>query len=534
MDSVQLSQPTVEPSTIVQTAPGEPGKSASNTGFSQIFVDQKNGQPPKAKLTAEQGGNITGDASKPFDASEIHEVSELDTSETAEARPVAALVEQGNDVSYSVRDLITSEENAETFVQPPTAEKTAVTAISEKTPVQPKTATAIDKPNAPETTEQEGIATLPINNTVLPIANAAPETLMQAENTPQSSGLHQLSAIAPSQRKAQVEIAALETTPQKKENSQTTAAPATSPVARGIDLLNQQLGKAADKIPPVEVDADQATQQPTAVALNSHNTAQKMAVTPTAEPNAAAVKEALAQEQKKEAADDADQLKGKAETKVEIAAKAAQPKDIASLAINTETKPNTLQIEPLYPRSGSATGGLESLNSFNHVAGSFSANSATAHTGLATAPQTLNIRDKGWETGFSQNIQWMATKDIKSAQIRISPAELGPIQIDLTMDKDQLNLQLNAHHAITRDTIEAAIPRLRAELGNSGFQQVNVDVGGQSGTAEQNARQSGNSDGTGASHNANGASEEVDITDHPDAAAAQQSRSAMRLLDTFA
>ena len=105
--------------------------------------------------------------------------------------------------------------------------------------------------------------------------------------------------------------------------------------------------------------------------------------------------------------------------------------------------------------------------------------SAPAHAGqpLAsqTAPQPLNITEKGWEKAFGQNIHWMSANNIKSAQIRISPAELGPVQIDLTMHKDQLSLQINATHQITRDTLEAALPRLRSELSEQGF--ANADIG---------------------------------------------------------
>lgn len=104
-----------------------------------------------------------------------------------------------------------------------------------------------------------------------------------------------------------------------------------------------------------------------------------------------------------------------------------------------------------------------------------------------TAPQALNITEKGWEKAFGQNIHWMSANNIKSAQIRISPAELGPVQIDLTMHKDQLSLQINATHQITRDTLEAALPRLRSELSEQGF--ANADIGMSDQGRDQNSGQ---------------------------------------------
>ncbi len=119
--------------------------------------------------------------------------------------------------------------------------------------------------------------------------------------------------------------------------------------------------------------------------------------------------------------------------------------------------------------------------------------SAPAHAGqpLAsqTAPQPLNITEKGWEKAFGQNIHWMSANNIKAAQIRISPAELGPVQIDLTMHKDQLSLQINATHQIARDALEAALPRLRSELSQQGF--ANTDIGMSDQGRDQNGGQQG-------------------------------------------
>jgi flagellar hook-length control protein FliK len=106
-----------------------------------------------------------------------------------------------------------------------------------------------------------------------------------------------------------------------------------------------------------------------------------------------------------------------------------------------------------------------------------------------TSPHALNFREKGWETSFGQNIMWMANKDIKSAQIKIRPAELGPVQIDLSMDKNQLSLQVHANNQIARDTLEAALPRLRAELANNGFADADISFADQ-GKGQQNGSDS--------------------------------------------
>jgi flagellar hook-length control protein FliK len=44
------------------------------------------------------------------------------------------------------------------------------------------------------------------------------------------------------------------------------------------------------------------------------------------------------------------------------------------------------------------------------------------------------------------------------------------------MEQDKLNLQVSAQNGVTRETLEAAIPRLRDLLDEGSYSSVNVDV----------------------------------------------------------
>lgn len=110
---------------------------------------------------------------------------------------------------------------------------------------------------------------------------------------------------------------------------------------------------------------------------------------------------------------------------------------------------------------------------------------------VQTSPlPAMNMDRPGWEQSFANNVSWMNSEKVQTANIRISPAELGPIEIKMTVKQDQLTLNINAHHALTRETLENAMPRLREVLANNGFNSVNVDVSGQQtngGNAENSA-----------------------------------------------
>ncbi|MGV6815820.1 MAG: flagellar hook-length control protein FliK [Thiotrichales bacterium] len=546
MDNVQLSQPAAEPAAAIQPALGNAGEKAATSGFSQIFIDQKGNQLPKAQLKSEQpaqAGKQSDQSSAGIPAEEIHEVAELDSLEKTAATPGTSLAEDNETEIHSVEELIAQEKGQEVFLKTPA---TQAVALTESAPAAKKVATNEDIETA-EAAAQQGITSLPINDTALqaatPAATGAQAAAPVSVATQQESidnPLAESNATTPKQ----VDMAVLNTTPQL--NNGASPSNPSSTVARGIDLVAKQLGDGAEGIAPEEAVmapakksvVAQAQSQPAPgpvviPATTAQTGAEQAPAVTTAQANAAALKEAALAEKQNESPVAAVAAKTKTETKSEAVAKPSQPKDLASLLVSTEQKASPLQIEPLYPRRSGDTPAMPALTAAHHPASSFAANSATANSSLTLTPQTLNIRDRGWENGFSQNIQWMASKDIKSAQIRISPAELGPIQVELTMNKDQLSLQLHAHHAITRDTLEAAIPRLRAELGNSGFQQVNVDVGGQNGANDQQAQQS-DGEGSGTSQGFNTEPQESEPANSSASAQEHQAGLSLRLLDTFA
>ena len=69
---------------------------------------------------------------------------------------------------------------------------------------------------------------------------------------------------------------------------------------------------------------------------------------------------------------------------------------------------------------------------------------------------------------------------LQGAQIKLNPAQLGPMEVRIQMQHDQASIQFTSAHAVVRDALEAALPRLRDMFESAGVQLVNVDVSGQS------------------------------------------------------
>lgn len=100
---------------------------------------------------------------------------------------------------------------------------------------------------------------------------------------------------------------------------------------------------------------------------------------------------------------------------------------------------------------------------------------STSATGLQQVSIEVPVQHQQWQRAFAERVVWSVGNN-QSVQVRVNPAELGPIDIQLNVTKDQTNITFNATHLTTRDSIEAALPRLREMLASEGLNLGDVDV----------------------------------------------------------
>jgi len=87
------------------------------------------------------------------------------------------------------------------------------------------------------------------------------------------------------------------------------------------------------------------------------------------------------------------------------------------------------------------------------------------------------VGDPQWGQALAQRIVWMVGQDKQVAELRLNPANLGPLEVKLTLHHDQASVSLLASTGAVRDALEQALPRLRDMLGQQDIQLVQVDVG---------------------------------------------------------
>ena len=95
---------------------------------------------------------------------------------------------------------------------------------------------------------------------------------------------------------------------------------------------------------------------------------------------------------------------------------------------------------------------------------------------LLSMPVPQSIADSAWGSAIGERLVWMAKGDHQVAQLKITPPNLGVIEVRLNINHDQASVSFVSHHALVRDAIESAMPRLREMLAEQALDLVQTDV----------------------------------------------------------
>lgn len=103
-----------------------------------------------------------------------------------------------------------------------------------------------------------------------------------------------------------------------------------------------------------------------------------------------------------------------------------------------------------------------------------------------TAPPAASIvdierplHDPAWRAEAATRIASLVTRGVEHAQLRVTPPELGPVEVRIEVRGGEATLAIVATHAPTRDALEQALPLLRDLLAQQGLSlgQANVHDG---------------------------------------------------------
>lgn len=95
--------------------------------------------------------------------------------------------------------------------------------------------------------------------------------------------------------------------------------------------------------------------------------------------------------------------------------------------------------------------------------------------------------DDGFDQAVGARLGWLADQKIGHAHIRLSPDDMGPVDVRLQLNGDKVHASFSSPHVDVRQALESSLPRLRELLGEQGFQLAHADVGQQAPGGDGNA-----------------------------------------------
>jgi flagellar hook-length control protein FliK len=86
------------------------------------------------------------------------------------------------------------------------------------------------------------------------------------------------------------------------------------------------------------------------------------------------------------------------------------------------------------------------------------------------------VRDPRWTDDFATRVSLMVRGGESTASLQLTPVDLGPMDVNVTVKDGQASVHFGAAHSETRALIEASLPRLREMLAAQGFNLMDASV----------------------------------------------------------
>ncbi|MFA7505308.1 MAG: flagellar hook-length control protein FliK [Burkholderiaceae bacterium] len=94
-----------------------------------------------------------------------------------------------------------------------------------------------------------------------------------------------------------------------------------------------------------------------------------------------------------------------------------------------------------------------------------------------TLPIAAPLHSPAFPQALGQQLALALRMDLGQAELVLSPAELGPVRVELSLDGDSASVHFAAIHPETRQALEQSLPELRALFEEQGLSLADTHVG---------------------------------------------------------
>lgn len=130
-----------------------------------------------------------------------------------------------------------------------------------------------------------------------------------------------------------------------------------------------------------------------------------------------------------------------------------------------------------------------------------------------------------WSQAVGQRVLWQAAQNISTAELRLDPPDLGPMQVRVSSHQDQISVTFTSAQPAVREALDQSAARLREMFADQGLDLVDVNVSDQS---DRGQAGEGEGDGSGRGRQHAGAGDE------PDAGVVTETLVSQYLVDHYA
>lgn len=94
--------------------------------------------------------------------------------------------------------------------------------------------------------------------------------------------------------------------------------------------------------------------------------------------------------------------------------------------------------------------------------------------------QPVPMQQGGWGEQVVDRVMWLSSQNLKSAEIQLDPAELGRLEVRISMAQEQTQITFASANAGVREALEGQMHRLRELFTQQGMNLLDVNVSDQS------------------------------------------------------
>lgn len=164
-----------------------------------------------------------------------------------------------------------------------------------------------------------------------------------------------------------------------------------------------------------------------------------------------------------------------AEHSAVAASAGSAPRLSKDVAAERAGEPADRRFEPM-PASAQSTLRAETAGAQNNVAPAVAPHAPQTYS-IAHAKIATPVLHPGFGEDLASRVVFLAGQRVQSAEIALTPADLGPLSVAIELRGQEAQLFFSAAHATTRAAIEDALPRLREMFAGSGLQLADAQVG---------------------------------------------------------